>query len=264
MVRGRLAGREEASPLWLEINKIANMLERHADAEPFVQSPLAEKGEKDEAYRQRNVLVAALARLYPSGTRRTNIEGWSEDWHGCVYIDLPAGQISYHYHDSQAYLFAALPAYEKPWDGSGKEQVEARLWALSHTEQQGWEAKYKNDLGNFVRLENWLENHHPEVLDKWESTPRSTPAAPERRDGHVALRVRNGKMEMFDPHPESAVSSTAPTTACDDLKRQLWRKYPDPLEGDKKLLYYMEAAESYGQLAAELEQRLSATGEKIK
>lgn len=31
MVRGRLAGREEASPLWLEINKIANMLERHAD-----------------------------------------------------------------------------------------------------------------------------------------------------------------------------------------------------------------------------------------
>lgn len=91
----------------------------------------ATKAEKDEAYRQRNVLVAALARLYPSGTRKTNIEGWSEDWHGCVYIDLPAGQVSYHYHDSQAHLFAGLPPYEKPWDGHDKEEAERRLSAVS-------------------------------------------------------------------------------------------------------------------------------------
>ena len=85
---------------------------------------------KDEAYRQRNVLVAAIARLYPSGIRRTNIEGWSEDWHGCVYIDLPSGQISYHYHDSQSALFSALPTYTKDWDGHDKEAVENRLAGL--------------------------------------------------------------------------------------------------------------------------------------
>lgn len=88
--------------------------------------------EKDEAYRQRNHLVAALAHLFPSGSgiRATNIDGWEPDWHGCVYVDLPTGQISYHYHDSQAGLFADLPSYAKPWDGHDKDAVHSRLAAL--------------------------------------------------------------------------------------------------------------------------------------
>ena len=85
------------------------------------------EAEKDDAYFQRNVLVAALAKLYPSGIRKTDIPGWSDDWHGCCFIDLPSGQISYHYHDSHAYLFADLPPYEKPWDGHDKELVHKRL-----------------------------------------------------------------------------------------------------------------------------------------
>jgi len=97
------------------------------------------EAEKDEAYRQRNVLVAALSRIFPSGIRPTNIDGWSADWHGCVYIDLPTGQISYHYHDSQAHLFAELPPYTKAWDGHDKETVERRLASVSasrSTEEQ--------------------------------------------------------------------------------------------------------------------------------
>lgn len=83
--------------------------------------------DKDQAYLERNHLVAMLARLYPSGIRATNIPGWSPDWHGCVYIDLPSGQISYHYHDSHSYLFADLPPYTKEWDGHDKNTVHARL-----------------------------------------------------------------------------------------------------------------------------------------
>jgi hypothetical protein len=90
----------------------------------------AQKEAKDDAYRQRNCLVAALARLFPSGIRPTNIEGWEPDWHGCVYIDLPAGQISYHYHDSEAHLFFDLPPYDKEYDGHTKEMVHARLAAI--------------------------------------------------------------------------------------------------------------------------------------
>ncbi len=88
------------------------------------------KADKDQAYLERNHLVAALARLYPSGTARTDIPGWSPDWHGCVYIDLPGGQISYHYHDSHALLFSGLPAYEGEWDGHDKDAVHQRLGAL--------------------------------------------------------------------------------------------------------------------------------------
>lgn len=77
---------------------------------------------KDGAYLERNRCVALIARMalasgWRAGIARTAIEGWSADWHGCVYVDLPTGQVSWHYHDSQAHLFADLPAYTGAWDG---------------------------------------------------------------------------------------------------------------------------------------------------
>ena len=85
---------------------------------------------KDAAYEERNKVVAALAKLFPSGIARTAIEGWSDDWHGCVYIDLPTGQVSWHFHDSQAHLFDGLPPYTKPWDGHDTPEKYRRLAAL--------------------------------------------------------------------------------------------------------------------------------------
>ena len=82
---------------------------------------------KDAAYLERNQLVSLLSKLFPSGIKRTAIEGWSDDWHGCVYIDLPTGQASWHYHDSQAYLFAHLPPYAGEWDGHDTEQKYERI-----------------------------------------------------------------------------------------------------------------------------------------
>jgi hypothetical protein len=61
-------------------------------------------------YHERSQIVALLARLFPGGIRRTAIEGWDEEWQGCAYIDLPTGQVSWHYHDNDAHLFAALPS----------------------------------------------------------------------------------------------------------------------------------------------------------
>lgn len=73
---------------------------------------------KDAAYLERNEVVALLATLYPSGIARTAIDGWDAEWHNCVYIELPfAGQVSWHYHDDQRYLFAGLPQYRLDWDG---------------------------------------------------------------------------------------------------------------------------------------------------
>lgn len=85
------------------------------------------EGYKDGAYTERNQLVSLLSKLFPSGTQRTAIEGWSDDWHGCVYIDLPTGQASWHYHDSQAHLFAHLPPYAGTWDGHTTEQKYERI-----------------------------------------------------------------------------------------------------------------------------------------
>lgn len=91
---------------------------------------------RDHAYRERNTLVAFLSHIYPAGLKATAIAGWDEEWHGCVYIDLPTGQASWHYHNSEAHLFAHLPPYEKEWDGHSNEDKYERLTlAANHAKQ---------------------------------------------------------------------------------------------------------------------------------
>ena len=104
-----------------------------SQGKPEAEAALKEmEARKDAAYLERNQVVAALAKCFPSGVAKTAIEGWSEDWHGCVYIDLPTGQASWHYHDSHAHLFAGLPLYTKPWDGHTTDEKYQRLAALQH------------------------------------------------------------------------------------------------------------------------------------
>jgi hypothetical protein len=55
--------------------------------------------------------------LFPSGKKKTAIEGWDEAWHGCVYIDFPWGQASWHYHTNDEWMFELLPEYQGQWDG---------------------------------------------------------------------------------------------------------------------------------------------------
>ena len=81
----------------------------------------------EAVYRERNRLVALLATMYPSGIRPTQIEGWDLAWNNCVYIDTPAGQMSWHYHDKDAAMFDHLPPYHKPWDGHSSEEKHHRL-----------------------------------------------------------------------------------------------------------------------------------------
>lgn len=103
-----------------------------AASEPGEVARLEEmEARKDAAYLERNQVVAALAKCFPSGVARTAIEGWSEDWHGCVYIDLPTGQASWHFHDSQAHLFEGLPPYTGQWDGHDTPEKYRRLASMA-------------------------------------------------------------------------------------------------------------------------------------
>jgi len=96
---------------------------------------LAELARADEreatnnAYKERNQLVALLSMLFPSGKAKTAIDGWDEAWHGCVYIDFPWGQASWHYHTDDEQMFAHLPPYTKPWDGHTTEAKYAAIAA---------------------------------------------------------------------------------------------------------------------------------------
>lgn len=93
------------------------------------------RGRKNDAYTERNRVVAALARVlahqgYPVCVTKTDIPDWDPQWHGCVYIDGPQGQLSWHFHDDHADLFDGLP-HRAPgsweWDGHTTEQKYSRL-----------------------------------------------------------------------------------------------------------------------------------------
>ena len=80
------------------------------------------KAKKDKAYEERNRLVALVGRMALSmgmnvGITKTDIEGWDPEWHHCIYIDLPTGQVSWHYHDEHAQMFYGFPPYSGAWDG---------------------------------------------------------------------------------------------------------------------------------------------------
>ena len=110
----------------------------HGRRTPPAPTPdLAEmEARKDAAYEERNRVVAALARAalnlgYRAMRTRTAIEGWSDDWHGCVCIDLPTGQVSWHYHDSHAHLFDWLPPGDMEWDGHDTPEKYRRVAAFA-------------------------------------------------------------------------------------------------------------------------------------
>ena len=90
---------------------------------------------KDNAYAERDRLVAALSKLFPASLERhpDEDESWENDWRWIVFIDLPTGQASWHYHDREADLFSDLPPYTKPWDGHSTPEKYRRLAALSPT-----------------------------------------------------------------------------------------------------------------------------------
>ena len=96
-----------------------------------------QKEATDAAYKERNQLVALLAILFPSGKKKTAIEGWDEAWHGCVYIDFPWGQASWHYHINDEWMFELLPEYQGQWDG--------------HTTQEKYSA-----IASAIKERNWL------------------------------------------------------------------------------------------------------------
>ncbi len=70
----------------------------------------------DSVYRERNFVVAALAKLATLTAKmngawlaRHEGSGWEDDWRWVVYIDFPeVGQVSWHIHDSELPLFAGF------------------------------------------------------------------------------------------------------------------------------------------------------------
>ena len=95
---------------------------------------IALKKQKDGAYSERDRLVSALSKLFPSRLERhphTDLT-WENDWRWIVFIELPSGQASWHIHDSELDWFDHLDRYPgNSWDGHTTEEKYLRLQSLA-------------------------------------------------------------------------------------------------------------------------------------
>lgn len=82
------------------------------------------KMQKDKAYRERNEVVAALAKAVLKlggkvGRRKTDIPDWNPAWAWAIDIVAPGQKIwSWHYHSSHSEIFESFPLATWNWDGT--------------------------------------------------------------------------------------------------------------------------------------------------
>lgn len=87
---------------------------------------------KNNAYAERNkclVLIALMAQRLGInvGIGRHIGEEWEDDWRNILFIDLPSGQVSWHIHDSETYMFYFVGPYSGVWDGHDAEEKYRRV-----------------------------------------------------------------------------------------------------------------------------------------
>lgn len=88
--------------------------------------------QKNAAYAERDkclVLMALMAQRLglKVGIGRHVGADWDDDWRNILFIDLPAGQVSWHIHDSETSMFYFVGAYDGVWDGHTTEEKYQRV-----------------------------------------------------------------------------------------------------------------------------------------
>lgn len=109
---------------------VSSRVERISDQQEFV---LNLTKQKDQAYSERDKVVAALSRCFPAHICRHPDEDkeWDNNWRWIVCIHLPTGQATWHIHKSELTLFPHLRIFGPGhWDGHSTEEKYNRLARL--------------------------------------------------------------------------------------------------------------------------------------
>jgi hypothetical protein len=80
--------------------------------------------QKDSAYAERDKCLVLLALMAQRLGLKVGMglhvdkpgEEWDADWRNILFIDLPAGQVSWHIHESETSWFYFVGAYDSEWD----------------------------------------------------------------------------------------------------------------------------------------------------
>ena len=111
---------------------------------------------KNQAYWERNQLVAALSKVYPSWMELhpKSDKAWDKEWRHIVFIEIPVRkndpmgygwehkvpmQLSWHLHDDDVVYFSHLEKKRgNSWDGHTSEDKYERLRCLFIEKTKKW------------------------------------------------------------------------------------------------------------------------------
>lgn len=140
-----------------EISELTQQLEDLRDLSSEADAEMSEAyAQKDAAYTERNQCVALIARMAISAGldvavgRTTNEQ--DPAWNNAVFISLPTGQVSWHFHDREAHLFEGLPFGFRDWDGHTTEHKYARVKAAFDPKRKQVELDIPNELVRKIQL----------------------------------------------------------------------------------------------------------------
>lgn len=113
------------------------------DVARAVDRGMALREERDAVYAERAKLLVLLARLALKQGWKVGVAqhpaqdaAWDADWRTILFVDLPTGQASWHFHDDDAKLLAEFPPYVGTWDGhTTPQKYERVLEALASPDQ---------------------------------------------------------------------------------------------------------------------------------
>jgi hypothetical protein len=115
------------------------------------------------AYAERTLLILALCALFPSGLKKAPVRGMPREFETAVYVDTPAGQMSWHIHEDDLPAFAHLPPYPGGWDGHSTSEKYRRLLDPAFAETE--ERKALSFYANGFEMAGQDDNVAPEPTD---------------------------------------------------------------------------------------------------
>lgn len=107
-----------------QIDVLEDRVDRILEDAMLVSVKLADQTEAtNRAYTQRAIAAVAFAHTVlalggTAGIGRDNREDQPDNWRVVLYVDTPAGQLSWHIAPNDQAMIQGLPNYTKPWDGT--------------------------------------------------------------------------------------------------------------------------------------------------
>lgn len=156
----------------------------------IIQQVQALERQKNDAYHERDKLVAALSKMFPASLERHPAEEeWEDDWRWIVFVELPTGQATWHIHDSELPMFKhLLRETGLRWDGHTTDEKYQRLAALEPRYKtiehfrEGQQVQWQGDWWLLEKIEPYGDDY---LLCLDRKTPFGSHYCP------VSLRVYN-------------------------------------------------------------------------